>query len=379
MFRGTVPLGHLGGVRLGAHWSVAVVVGLIAYLLASSILPAAAPGLASGWYWVAGVLTAACFMASLLAHELSHAVTARHHGVPVAGITLWMLGGAAELEGEPPDPRTDFLIAAAGPASSLLIGGVCWAAAAASSGVFPPIVVGSLLWLGLSNIALAVFNLLPGAPLDGGRLVRAAVWKRTGDRRRAVGAAAKAGQVLGTLLVVAGFTEVLLLAQFTGLWLALIGWFLIGAAAAERAHANVREQLADMPVRAIMSPDPVIAPGWLTVEAFLERIAFSARHRTFPVVSFEGAPIGVLSLSDLARLTPEQQLTTRVSDVCRTPPRVAIVPASTPLTDILTHHPLRPGADLLLVTDNATLAGVVSAQDVTRTVELAMLHHRERR
>ncbi|EHR50974.1 Zn-dependent protease [Saccharomonospora marina XMU15] len=379
MFTATVPLGRIRGVRIGAHWSVLIIVGLIAYLLATSLLPTAVPGYAAGWYWFTAAVTSVLFMASLLAHEVSHSITARHYGVPTKRITLWMLGGAAELEKEPPHPRADFLIAFAGPATSLLVGGACWGLAALVQELVPPLAFAALLWLGLTNVVIAVFNLLPGAPLDGGRLVRSAVWKRTGDRRRAARAAARAGQVLGALLLVAGFVEVLGFGQFSGLWLALIGWFLIGAAAAELRHSQLHQRLGGMPVREVMTRHPEVAPGWWTVESFLERIADHGRHRVFPVVSFEGAPLGVVSLAELVRLSADERMTSRVADVCRTPPAVPIVPADTPVEEVLASTPLRAGRDLLLVTEYADnsqktgLAGVVSPDDLGRTVELAAL------
>jgi CBS domain-containing protein len=231
----------------------------------------------------------------------------------------------------------------------------------------------ALLWLGLTNLILAVFNLLPGAPLDGGRVVRAAVWKGTGDRRRAVRAAATSGQVLGVVLMLAGLADVLLLGRFSGLWLALVGWFLIAAAGVERRHSELRETIGELAVRAVMTLDPVVAPGWWTVAAFLERIAATTRHRAFPVVSFDGTPLGVVSLADLARLSGDERMVTRLSDACRTPPSVSIVPAGTPVTEVLNRAPLREGRDLLLVTENASLVGVVSADDLDRTVELAAL------
>lgn len=373
MLHPTIPLGRVGGVRLGAHWSVAIIVALIAYALASTLLPAAAPHLPEAVYWVAGVVTAVCFMASLLLHELSHALAARHYRVPVKRITLWMLGGAAQLGAEPPSPRADLLIAAAGPAASLVVGGGCWGLAAGLQELVPPVALQSLLWLGLTNLVIAVFNLLPGTPLDGGRLLRAAVWQRTGDRSRAVRVAGRAGQVVGVLLTVAGFAEVIVFGRFTGLWLVLIGWFLVGAAGAEMGQSGLHDKLAGVTVGAVMTPDPVIAPGWWTVGAFLERVAATTRHRRFPVVSFDGAAEGVVSLTDLLRLAPDDRATTRVWDVCRRPPAVRIVSADTPVSDVLTRSPLRSGQDLVLVTDNGMLVGVVSKSDLTRTVELARL------
>lgn len=373
MFRTSIPLGRVAGIRLGAHWSVVIVLGLLTYLLAAGVFPVADPGAAPASYWAAGAVTAVCFLLALLAHELAHALVARHFGVATKQITLWMLGGAAELDGEPPHPRADFAIAAAGPAVSAVIGGTCWALAVTVGATLPPLIAGSLLWIGLTNVVLAAFNLLPGAPLDGGRLLRAAVWWRTRDRQRAARAAARTGQVLGALLAAAGFAEVLFLAQLSGLWLALIGWFLIGAATTERTQAELTTRLAGMAIRDVMVPDRPIAPGWFTVQAFLDGVATTSRERLFPVVSFEGAPLGVLALTELARLDPAERLTTRIADACRTPPSVALAPADTPVTDVLGRVPLRPGRDLILVTEDGTLAGTVSADDLTRVLELAAL------
>ena len=368
MFRTTIPLGRYAGVAVGAHWSVAIVLGLLTWLLGASQLPSTAPGYAPAWYWVTAMLTSVLFMASLLAHELTHAMLARRYGVQVKRITLWMLGGAAELEGEPPSPKADLLIAASGPGTSLVLGGACLGVTYLSGGWLPVLAGTGLAWLGFTNLILGVFNLLPGAPLDGGRVLRAAVWQRTGDRARAVAVAAKTGQGFGAVFIALGLVETFLLGQVTGLWLALIGWFLITAAQAELAGDIARERLGDLRVRAVMDPEPVTAPGWWTVEAFVQQAAGTARSRVFPVLSFDSLPIGVVSLNELARLTAQQRLITRVADACR-PPQV--VGPDDRVADILTKTALRPGRDLLLVVTNDRLAGTVSAEDLTRTLELA--------
>ncbi|MQA07239.1 MAG: peptidase [Pseudonocardiaceae bacterium] len=374
MFRTTVPLGRFAGIPVGAHWSVLVVIGLISYLLASVVLPVNASGIPATWYWLTGVLIAMCFVASLLAHELAHAATARRYGVGVKRITLWMLGGTAELEAEPPSPKADLVIASTGPAISLAIGGACWGGAIVAANWLPPLVAIGLLWLGVTNVVLAAFNMLPGAPLDGGRVLRAAVWKRTGDRRRARTVAVRAGQLLGIALALTGVAEALLLGRLAGLWLVLIGWFLLAAAGAERAGGIVRDQLGDIRIGAVMSPAPVSAPGWLTVQAFLDRIAVPARRRVFPVLSFGGSPVGTVSLMDLAKLSPQERMNTRISAVCR--PAKAVAHSDDLLIDVLPSALPRNGQDLLLITDGGILVGVISAEDLTRTVELAALGHR---
>ena len=285
----------------------------------------------------------------------------------VKRITLWLLGGMTEMDDNPPAPKADLVIAASGPMTSLLLGGVCLGTVYLVGAAVPPLVVAGLVWLGVTNVVLAVFNLLPGTPLDGGRVLRAVVWWRTGDRARAVAVASRAGRLLGGALIVLGLAGTLA-GWLTGLWLAMLGWFLIAAAQAEVRGDLVRQRLGDLRVRDIMDPRPTPAPGWWTVEKFLEETAGEARRRVFPVVSFDGQPIGVLSLAELARLDPQTRMTTRVADACRRPPR--FVAPDQRVVDVLT-APLRPG-DLLLVLDGGHLVGVVDAGDIARAIDLAM-------
>ncbi|MEU6641838.1 site-2 protease family protein [Saccharomonospora sp. NPDC046836] len=373
MFRSAIPLGRIAGIAVAVHWSVLIAVFLFTQILAVQVLPATVPRLAPGWYWVAATVTSLCLLASLLAHELAHALLARHYGVRVGRVTLWLLGGVAELESEPPTARADLVIAAGGPAASLGIGGVCWGIVALTQHWLPELLLAGLLWLALTNIVLGVFNLLPGAPLDGGRVVRALVWKRGGDRVRANAVAARCGQVLGVALAVLGLAEALLAGRLSGLWLSLIGWFLIVAAQAELSGGRLHQLLDGVPVRAVMTTEPVTAPGWWTVDAFLDHVAASARHRAFPVLSFEGRPLGVVSLADVAKLPADRRLATRVCDISRTPPAVTMAAPDDPLTDVVSKIVLRPGRDLLLVCEQGTLVGIVSAGDLSRALELAAL------
>ncbi|MFD5097085.1 site-2 protease family protein [Amycolatopsis thailandensis] len=378
MFRTAIPLGRWAGIAVRAHWSVLLVLFLITDLLATAVLPRAAPGAAPGWYWVTGVLTAAGFLASLLLHELSHAAVARRHGVGVKRITLWMLGGAADLKDEPSTPKADFRIAVAGPIASVLIGVAGLGAAVLVAGVAHPLPVSGLAWLGAGNILLGVFNLLPGAPLDGGRMLRAAVWSRRGDRARAGAVAGRFGQALGAAFGIAGLAQLLLFGQFSGLWLILLGLFLIFAAQAEFAAGPLRERLGGVRVGEIMNPSPTVAPGWWTVDAFADHAAGAGRDRVFPVLSFDGVPVGVVSLGDLIRVPADARRATRVADVARKDQTVTVVGVDAQVTELMNRVFLRPGRDLVLVTESSALAGVVGAGDLARAVELATLRHRPR-
>src|SRR5690242_10105201 len=191
-------LGQISGIRVGVNWSVLVIVALLAYGLAVGQFPAAAPHHPVAEYWFAAVVTAVAYMGSLLAHELAHSLVARRNGLQVEGITLWLLGGVSRLQGEVADPAAEIRIAGVGPLVSLILGGVFSLVAylVHAAGV-RGVLVAALAWLGGINILLAVFNVIPAAPLDGGRLLRAFLWRITGDRLKAAVWSARSGQVFG--------------------------------------------------------------------------------------------------------------------------------------------------------------------------------------
>lgn len=227
----SVHFGEVRGIRLGANWSLLPIFLLIVLSLSGTLLPSAAPGYTESAYLLFAVVTAAAFYASLLAHELAHALTARRRGVRVNGIVLWLFGGVAQLEDDSPDSRAELEIAAAGPASSLGLAVVGTVAAVLLGAVnTSPLLVSSLAWLAGINALLAVFNLLPAFPLDGGRILRALLWRRWHDRARATAVAATVGKIGGLGLIAVGLVELLGGDVLSGIWLALIGWFIVGAA-----------------------------------------------------------------------------------------------------------------------------------------------------
>jgi Zn-dependent protease/CBS domain-containing protein len=379
--KATIRLGRYAGIPVGAHWSVLLTVLLLANLLALDVLPASVPGASRAVYWVTAGVVTALFMASLLAHELAHAALARRSGVKVKSITLWMLGGAAVFEDEPQTPRTDALIAGVGPAVSAMLGTAFLAAAVlVSPAWWSGLVVVGLTWLAVVNLLLAAFNLLPAAPLDGGRLVRAWLWHRSGDRDRAAGTAGMIGQLLGGALIALGAVELLAWGALGGLWLVLVGWFVAIAATAERAQSLVFDQLGDARIADVMTLHPDIASGWWTVEAFLDHLTEQGiRHRVFPVVDFNATPVGVLSLHDLLATQPDARRNTRIQDVARPLDGRSRASADEPVIAVLRRTAPRPGQDAVLVIRDGQLAGMLTATDVTRTLELARLGRRPTR
>ncbi len=301
--RQSLRLGRIAGIAVGVHWSVLVIMALLVQGLAVTVLPGAAPGQPWPVYWAAAIGAAGLFLASLLAHELAHALVARRFGIRVERITLWLLGGVAELADEAPTARADLLVAGAGPVTSIAAG-LSFGALTAVASVLdaPAVVTGAFGWLAGVNVVLAVFNLLPGAPLDGGRVLRALLWRWHGDRYRAARAAARAGHGLGMVLVFLGVAEVLFTGAFSGLWLALLGWFLVSAAKAEAAAARYHALLGRVPVRPVMHDNPVCGDPRQSVDDFVRTVAVQSGHRAFPLRDAAGHPAGVVRLADLSRV-----------------------------------------------------------------------------
>jgi Zn-dependent protease len=301
-------MGRWLGVPIRAHWSLLIAVVLFATLIATVELPASRPGLSTAAYWWTSAVTAPLFFLTLLAHELAHALTARHYGLGVRRITLWVLGGLTEMEGHSPTPRADGAIAAAGPLTSLLIGGVCAGAAWLTRG--SGLVTAALTWLAGINVLLAVFNLLPGAPLDGGRLVRALLWWRSGDRLAAADRAVGAGRVLGQVMIGLGVLEALT-GFYAGLWLAVVGWVIVNGAASER-YSVVAEILAGLHVRDVMTATPRVAPDWWTVDQLVSSLDPAADHQdVIPLVDLDGHFSGAVTLAmltDAAQAGPSVRL-----------------------------------------------------------------------
>ena len=359
-----IPLGRWAGVSVSAHWSVLATLVLFADLLATSALPSALHGQSSTAYWVIGVVTAVAFLATLLAHELAHAVVARHYRLQVKRVTLWMLGGITELEGEPPSPRADAAIAVAGPAASVAIGAVCLGLAwwVGSGDLFGT----ALGWLGAMSLLLGAFNLLPGAPLDGGRVLRALLWWHSHDRARAADRAARVGKGLGILLIALGLLE-FLGGAVTGLWLAFIGWFIVTSANGERYAARIGS-LRGLSAGDVMAAAPVVAHGWWTVEQFFSSVETSEFVQPgLPVVDFGGQVTGAVTLSELKR-APDKDSRIRDLGGTRRPP--LLVRPDDPVEIVVMRLRLHDG--LAVVVDEARHPiGLISQTELERASRLA--------
>jgi Zn-dependent protease len=362
----SIRFGRIAGIPVGASWSALLIALLFAWSLGGDLLPAQVPGLVPVAYWLAGAAGAGLFLASLLAHEIGHALVARRAGLRVRGITLWLLGGVAQLEDEPASPRDELRVAIVGPAVSLALAGAFGVAAAVLSVVgAPALLVVMAAWLALGNVALGVFNLLPAAPLDGGRVLRGLLWRRHGNRVRAAVTATRAGVWVGTGLVAYG-----LLGAFTGwgigtLWTALVGWFLVIAARQERELALLGGGL-DRGLRAaqVMTPAPAVAPAWFTVDAFLRTYVEPWQAAALPLRGFDGHPAGVVTAAALYAVPADRRHIVRAGDVAIPMSALVLVGPDEPVADLATR--LAGGRTVAAVVSGGRLLGLITAADLAR-------------
>lgn len=361
--KASIRLGRIAGVPLAAHWSAMVFPLLVAQILGTTILPRADRGASAAAVWLVAFVVALALVGCLVLHELAHAIVARRKGLAVDGITLWMLGGVTTIRGEMDSPRADLAVAIAGPATSLLCGAVSALAAVALVTVnAPQVVVSGAAWLAFTNGVLAAFNLLPGAPLDGGRVLRAAIWWRTGDRRRAEERAAQAGRTTGFLLMALGGLDVLTLGDVVGgLWLAMIGWFLLTAAQAEAAAVQRRDALTGVTAAAAVDASTSILPSYLHADAAARRAVMDDAEFC-PVVDLAGHLVGVVDVDHLVQAAL-MQAEAPVARVMAPLPPLRLTTPDTPLVQALE----QAGGRLpLVVVDHDTIVGVVTPRSVQR-------------
>ncbi|MGH2723367.1 MAG: site-2 protease family protein [Actinomycetota bacterium] len=363
MFGNSWRVGRIFGIdiRIDTSWVfIVLLIGYSLYLQFLRDMPRD-PGLAAGLAGAATVM----FFGSVLLHELAHSLMSVSRGIPVKGITLFLFGGATHAKLETRKPRDEFVITIVGPLTSLVLGGILWAVALATRGVVPEAVsVGLFGRLGFINVALGVFNLLPGFPLDGGRILRSAVWGATGSLSRATRVAARFGQAIGYLLVGAGIGMVLFLGGLGGLWIAAIGWFLAQAALASAREQQVRRMLEDAEADDVMARNLISVPGRLTLQEAVDEYFMRHDHGAFPVED-DGRTVGLLTLRRVRKVPREDWPTTRVRDAMASLEESVTVSPQTPMPAVL--DKLEPEeVHRVLVVDDGELAGIITPLDVAR-------------
>jgi Zn-dependent protease len=368
-------LGRIAGIRIGLNWSWLVVFALIVWSLASAVFPRQNEGLSDGTYLAMAIAAALLFFVSLLLHELGHALQARREGMEIEGITLWLFGGVAKFRGLFPSAGAEFRIAIAGPLVSLALG-VVFVLVAALTGLTES-VDGVAAWLGYINLMLLAFNLLPALPLDGGRVLRSALWGARGDFGWATRLAAGIGRGFGYAFIAAGLALFIFANAFSGAWLAFIGWFLLGAAGAEARHLAAREALGGLRVRDLMVREPATVSSNLTLGRFMDEVVWSRRYTTYPVVD-HGRVVGLLPFRCVAEV-PRSEWDTRTVGECAIPrERVPELEPDQELIDALVE--LSDGdVNRGLVLEGDRLVGFLSITDLARALQTGGLRRRLRR
>lgn len=348
-------------VSLDASWFI--ILFLVIWSFSSGVFPAQVPGLTPALYLVMGVSGALLFFVSLLAHELSHSVVARAKGIQVDGITLFLFGGMARTRTEASTPGDEFQIAIVGPLMSLAIGILLGGLAAIGAragwhGGF----VAVAQYIGILNIVLAIFNMLPGFPLDGGRVLRSAVWKFTGDMTRATRVASLGGQGIGFLLIALGILEAFRGRLMSGMWLAFIGWFLRNAALTGYRQHVLHDVLGEATARQILTPVPETVPPDITLDDLTDRYFMRRRFAAFPVTEGDVA-LGLITLGQVKEV-PREDWPLRTARDTMTPASAGIVVGpDDPLTTVAAKLRDSPVRRVLVIRDGR-LEGIITGKDV---------------
>jgi len=361
----TFQLGRIAGIRIGVNWSWLIVFALIVWSLAVAVFPSQNPGFSDGEYVVLAVVAALLFFISLLLHELGHALQARREGVEIEGINLWLFGGVAQFKSGFPSAGAEFRIAIAGPLVSLALGLLCMLAALAG---LPSAIDGVVAWLGFTNLILLAFNLLPALPLDGGRVLRSALWHFRGDLHWATHVASLVGRGFGFLFIGLGVLMLIVEGAFSGAWLAFVGWFLLQAATAEARYVATEQALEGLKVRDLMVRQPVTVDADLSLGEFMDEVAWSRRYTTYPVLE-HGYPIGLLAFRSVATVPRSEWDARRVREAMIPREKVPLLHEDEQAIDALAE--LSSGdVNRGLVVDDGRLAGFLSITDLARALEV---------
>ncbi len=348
-------------VLLDSSWLLCA--GLVAWTLARDIFPEMTPELPAAVYWWMAVAATIGLFISIIGHELAHSLVARGFGIEIKAITLFIFGGVAEMDREPEGPRSEFLIAGAGPIASLMLAGLIFALEFGAEAAGAPDALIEVLWyLVFVNAALALFNFIPAFPLDGGRMFRALLWAWRGDLMVATSIAAAGGNLFGIFLMALGLYHIIGGDVVMGAWDMLLGLFLRGAASTCREETATRWLLAGVPVSVAMNSSPVCLSPSLSVAAFAEQVAYVHPHHSYPVTE-GGELVGVAALDRISLTAPSARSTTRIRDLMARPADSEIISPETGLLTALHYLRQGPGRKLWVV-NGRDLAGLLTLHDV---------------
>jgi Zn-dependent protease/predicted transcriptional regulator len=368
--RAHIKLGRIFGIAIGLHYSW-IIIALLVTLSLRSQFAAVHPDWSDAATWTTAIITGLLFFVSILLHELSHAAVAKLRGLPVRAITLFALGGVAQIEKDAADPKTEFWMGIIGPITSVLIGIVCLALSFAlgwnlADEPNSPIAA-MFMWLGAINIALGIFNMVPGFPLDGGRVLRAIVWWITGDANRSTRIASIVGQFVAFIFIVLGILRFFSGAGFGGLWLAFIGWFLLDAARASGAQVEITERLKGVRIGDVMTREFPTVDGNSNLQTFVHDHLLPTGHRCFVVLE-QHRPVGIITPHEVKSIDRARWPYTTVADVMRSLENLRTVGPERPVAEALEVMG-RDDVNQIPVVQNGNLAGIISRAHITRVLQ----------
>lgn len=365
--RGSVHIATIGGIDVGIHYSWVLIFLIVAWTLAIGLFPEQVPGLGAGTYWVMGFAASLLLFVSVLIHELAHSFVAKARGLRVSSITLFIFGGVSNISSEPTSARDELLISIVGPLSSIVLGVVFWGIWL-GVGVRGGPIDAVLLYLAAINILLAVFNLVPGFPLDGGRVLRAVVWWITNSFHTATRIAVGAGHTVAFVFILGGLFLAFSGAFLSGIWLILIGWFLNSAAEASGRQSQEMEWFRGVKVRQVMNPRPLTVEPSLPLSAVVHDYILQRAVRALPVVE-DDRLVGMVTLNEIRQVPREQWeeipvslVMTRLRDLQTVEPESELMTA----LRILAEHDVNQ----LPVVDDSQLVGLLSRSNMIRFLQI---------
>ncbi len=364
---GSFRIGKIAGIEIDINVSWIVILVLLTVSLATGWFPLLYPGWSTATYWVVSFISALLLFVSVLLHELAHSLVARRSGLPVKNITLFIFGGVSNIEQEPKSPGVEFRMAFVGPLTSLLIGAVCYLLLLPLRGTHSPL-EGILFYLAVMNILLGLFNLIPGFPLDGGRVLRSIVWKITGSLARATRVASLSGQVIAYLFIFWGIWQLFGGDVLNGIWLGFIGWFLLSAAQSANTQVVLQSALRGITVSEVMNPTPPTVPANISLQKLTDEY-FLPHGLRCALVTQGDRLAGLITLGDIRHVPREQWGYIPVSQAMIPAERLHVVSPQQSLNDVL---PLMAGRDVnqLPVVQNGVPVGIVSRDSVMRYLEV---------
>jgi Zn-dependent protease len=357
-------------VKLDLSWLLLAL--LISWSLGAGWFPARYPELSSHAYAWMGVSVAIGVFFSIVFHEFSHSIVARYFGMPIRGITLFIFGGVAEMESEPPDPKAEFLMAIAGPISSFLISAALWGIAVIAQGAaWPQPLIGVLSTLAVINFTVAVFNLVPAFPLDGGRVLRAALWHWRRDLHEATFISSRIGQGFGTALMILGVVAIVGGNLIGGMWWFLIGIFVRGAASSSYQQLVLKDMIEGQPVRRFMRSEPVTVAPSISIAEWVEEYVYRHHYKMYPVL--DGSQLlGCITVDSLQGIRRDEWSSTQVADLMEIRSGSNTVDAGTDTMALLTRILQPGGRSRFMVVENGALVGIISLKDLLELISLKL-------